>query len=203
MKSPLYWNSFLYDLIIRWIYRRPTPLLQKQWEAVCAWIPQNEQVLEIAAGSGRFYFEALSRITRNYAAIDMNPSFVRNLQRKGVSAVVGDIRSHPVPVSGTIIMISALYHFRCDEESFLGKLLGSARKRLILVEPVSTKLTTHAWKDRLKARLIDMGEGPIFDRYSNEELLSLCNRAGHVEHHAALDGGDYLVVLQGKAQRRS
>lgn len=203
MKGPLYWNPLLYDLLIRWVYRRRISMLRGQWKAICAWIPKDEQVLEIAAGSGRFYFEALSKITQNYSAIDMNPSFVRNLQQKGVSAVVGDIRSHPVPVSDTIIMISALYHFRCEEESFLGKLLSSARNRLILVEPVSTKLTAHAWKDRLKARLIDMGEGPIFDRYSKEELLPLCNRAGHVEHHAALDGGDYLVVLQGKAQHRS
>ncbi|MCK4783691.1 MAG: hypothetical protein KAV87_08080 [Desulfobacteraceae bacterium] len=199
MKSPAYWNSACYEFFIKFIWRKKKSQLIQQWKATLEWVPRGSQVVEVAAGTGRFYRKVLCGYVSSYLALEINLSFVKNMKSRGINAIQADVRKEPIPIADIVIIISSLYHFKNIGTGFLNKLLAAARQRVVIVEPVSRPLSTRFLYDKIRAKLTDIGEGPIFQRYSVNELLGLCNRLAKIEHCAALAGNEYLIVLRGRA----
>lgn len=198
MKSPAYWNSVLYGFFVRYVWRKKENQA-KNWAIVSQWVPHGVEVVEVAAGCGEFYEAALRGKISSYVALDVNPAFVQAMTQKGIQAMRRDVLIAPVPAGDTVIMMSAFYHFKEHGNQVLTKLLKSARRNVVLVEPVNNPLNMHRLRDRLRAVLVSMGEGPIYERYMSDELLSLCERHSTVLHHQLMYDNDYLVVLQGQA----
>lgn len=203
MKSPAYWNALCYDLFIKLIWRIKKPQAINRWKRALAWVPSGSQVVEVAAGTGRFYREMLSNHVKTYLALDINPAFVKNMKSQGINAVQADLRKDPIPTADIVIILSALYHFKSIETEFLNKLLTAARDRVVIVEPVSRPLNRNSFYDKMRAKLVDIGEGPIFQRYSVNELLSLCGRHAEILHLEHLPGNEFLVVLQRRNHRKN
>jgi uncharacterized UPF0146 family protein len=195
MKSPAYWNAFFYELFIKLIWRKMKSQEISRWKRAFVWVPSGSQVIEVAAGTGQFYREMLSNHVKTYIALDINPAFVKNMKSKGINAVQADLRKDPIPAADIVIIISALYHFKSAEPEFVNKLLSAARERVIIVEPVSRPLNKATFYDKMRARLVDIGEGPIYQRYSVDELLNLCRRHAEILHYEHLPGNEFLIVL--------
>jgi len=198
MKSPAYWNAFLYELSVKFLWRKKKSLEILRWRKARQWIPKGSSVVEVAAGTGRFYREMLSHHVKSYLALDINPAFVNNMTSMGIHAVQTDLRKDPIPDTDNVVMISALYHFKNIAPEFLKKLLIAAQDRVVIVEPVSQPLDKRSLYDRMRARLVDIGEGPIFQRYSKEELLGLCGKHATILHFEPLADNEFLIVLRKK-----
>lgn len=199
MKSPAYLNAACYEFFIKFIWRKKWSQLTQTWKAVLAWVPSGSRVVEVAAGTGRFYREALCKRVSSYLALEINPPFVNKLRSLGINAIQADVSKEPIPTGDIVVILSALYHFKNIDAEFLHKLLGAARERVIIVEPVCSPLNTRSPHDKIRAKLADIGEGPIFQRYSVDELLGLCKRHAEIEHFERLAGNECLVVLRGGA----
>jgi len=195
MKSPAYWNALFYRFFIKLIWRKTKSQEILRWEKARQWIPKKSSVVEVAAGTGRFYREMLSNHVKSYLALDINPAFVKNMTSNGINALQTDLRKDPIPGADIVVIISALYHFKNIAPEFLKKLLIAARDRVIIVEPMSQPLDRRSLYDRIRAKLVDIGEGPIFQRYSKEELLSLCKKHAKILHFEPLPDNEFLIVL--------
>jgi SAM-dependent methyltransferase len=198
MKSPAYWTPLCYEFFLRYVWRQSGHLRREQWKAIADWIPEGSHVVDVAAGTGRFHRDVLAGRVGGYLALDINPTFVEDMRRRGIDARCTDIRKDAIPVGDVVIILSALYHFKDKAHEMLGKLLDSARKRLIILESVGTEMTVSSWPNRIRAALANIGEGPIYDRFRKEELEALCNAFGPVEYQGSLPGNVYLCVLRGR-----
>ncbi len=201
MKSPAYWSSAWYEFFMKLIWRQSEPMREQQWQAIVPWIPKGAQVVEVAAGTGRFYRGLLAGHVGDYLAIDINPAFVAYLERQGIPARLSDIRTDPVPPADVVVMVAAFYHFKERGAEMLDKLLNATRNRLIILEPVGQDMRRAGWQNRLRAALVNIGEGPIYNRYRREELEALCRASGALEYGAPLPGNTYLCVLRGRHPR--
>jgi hypothetical protein len=198
MKSPAYWNAMCYEFFMRYIWRQSGYIREQHWKAIAEWIPEGASVVEVAAGTGRFFRDVLAGRVGNYQALDINQVFVDEMKRRGINARCSDIRRDAIPTGDTVIILSALYHFKDTASEMLDKLLRAARERLIILEPVGQEMTLYTWPNRIRAALGNIGEGPIYNRYTREELAALCKAFGPVEHAGPLPGNAYLCVLRGR-----
>jgi ubiquinone/menaquinone biosynthesis C-methylase UbiE len=173
----------------------------ERWKAVISWIPEGSRVVELAAGTGCFYLEMLNGHVGDYVAIDINQTFVENLRKHGIHALQADIRKDLIPSCDILIMLCALYHFKQTGDEMLKKLLRVARQRVIIVEPISQDLKSYSWRNRIRGALANIGEGPVYMRYTKEELQELCLRCADIEFSQSLPGNEHLFVLHGKNPR--
>ena len=202
MKSPYYWNATLHEILKRIIFQRREKRadIMKRLEAVSNWVPHKASVVDVAAGTSRIYRQLLKNHVSNYLAIEINPSFVKKSKRLGIEVIQADIRHKPVPTADVIIMMAALYHFKDRETEILDKLLFAALKRVIIVEPTGQPLSG-SWRGRLKAKLADIGEGPIYYRIEKDKLLKICENRAKILHYTTLPNNEVLVVLEGKGEQ--
>jgi hypothetical protein len=198
MKSPAYWNAAFYDFFLKYVWRRSEFIEVQHWKAVVQWIPEGAYVVDVAAGTGRFYRDVLAGHISVYVALDINAAFIEYMKRQDIDARFSDIRKDPIPPGDIVVILSALYHFKGMESDILKKLLNAARQRLIIVEPLGSDMVLSSWRNRLRATLVDIGEGPIYDRYTAEELYILCAANGYVEYAGPLPGNAFLCVMHGQ-----
>jgi len=197
MKSPAYWHPMLYDLAVRFVWKMDRKTLLPMWDAVSALIPDNTSVSEVGAGTGLFYREYLHGRPLRYAATDINPTFVRFLNRQGIDASIMDLRVQQPRAADTVLMLQVLYNFGEFAGEVLSKALRSARRQVIIVEPTGNSLDRRDLRNRVKAWLVDAGDGPVYSRFTAQELLHMCNQAGVITTCRALPGNLQLVCVIG------
>jgi len=199
--SPAYWNKTFYTLFTKYVWRRSRAMQIERWKAVIAWIPSGSKVVELAAGTGSFYLEMLKDHINDYSAVEINRRFVKYLQKQGINTIQSDIRKDPIPSCDVLIMIAAFYHFKQMDGAMLNKLLHAARQRVIIVEPISPDLKCCSWRDLIRGALANIGEGPVYTRYTEEELRKAFLSCSNIEFSQPLPGNEYLFVLSGKNPR--
>lgn len=197
MKSPLYWNASLYEFLKRNIFRKQDAQCVHRMAAVSAWVPEQATVLDVAAGTARLYRDQLQGHIASYTAVEINPTFVRYLQKQGIETIEADIRCDPIPEADVVVMLAALYHFKDQESAIIGKLLQAARQHVIIIEPVGQPKSPTSWRGRLNARLADIGEGPIYHRYGKEQLIEFCQERSKILHQQDLPDNECLIVFAG------
>ncbi len=169
----------------------------EQWAEVVKWVPQQSDVFEIGAGTGDFYLHFLKRKVRRYRSNDINPVFVKYLKKMGIEATVADIRTCSFQKAEVYVLLKILYNFKTHAEEILKKILRVTGQRIIILEPVGSCLNPQRLKDKVKGIMVDNGDGPVYDRFSKDELLRLCERVASIEHVGILRGNHVLVVLKG------
>jgi hypothetical protein len=106
MKSPAYWTQLCYEFFLRYVWRQSGHLRREQLKAIADWIPEGSHVVDVAAGTGRFHRDVLAGRVGGYLALDINPTFVEDMRRRGIDARCTDIRKDAIPVGDVVIILS-------------------------------------------------------------------------------------------------
>ena len=153
MNSPIYWHPTLYSAAMRLLYGRS---YNERYAAIAGLVPEGADVFEACAGDARLYRRFLRKKGVKYVGCDINSAFVRHAQRRGVSMRKLDIRYDPLPLADVTILHAGLYQFMPNHVAIIDRLVASARRVLIIVEPVKNLADSTnrvvAWLARLGAK---------------------------------------------------
>ncbi|MFH1742226.1 MAG: methionine biosynthesis protein MetW [bacterium] len=168
MRSPTYWHPLFYQTAMRLLYGRG---FADRYRAVASAIPTGCSVVDICCGDAYLFRRFLSEEAVTYLGLDINPVFVRWLLRRGVPAREFDVRSDAIPEADVILMQASLYQFIPDERKILDKMVSSARRCVVLAEPIKNLSTSSSpvlsWLGR---RLTDPGTGEVPSRFDTDRL---------------------------------
>ncbi len=170
MRSPIYWHPAVYTCVMKILcdegfYRKYDCLKREIGDF---------PVLDI--GCGDCY---LSRYVpkANYSGLDINETFVRFAQKKGLNVNRFDLRRDPIPETEIIVLSNVLHQLYPQHEKILENIVRSAGKKAIVCEPMhhvaSSSNRFISWFAR---KMNDPGYGSPVKRLSREELFALFER---------------------------
>jgi len=175
-------------------------------------IPAGSSVLELCPGPGALYRRHLRGRSGAYTGADVNPGFVDRLRRLGADAVVFDLTGpDPLPEADVVIMQASLYHFLPEAETMVERMLGAARERVIVAEPIRNLSTSRLpWLAALGRRGTDpggraesgAGHEQRFDEPALDRLMAAYG-AAIVTAFTIPGGREKVFVLDPRPARRS
>jgi ubiquinone/menaquinone biosynthesis C-methylase UbiE len=186
----------LYNLVLWALYRtRP----RERFAVVAKEVTEGDVVVDLCAGTSLLY-EALAKKKVDYRAFDINPGFIDALKEKGVQAHCCDIESMEIPEADVVTMSSALYHFYPRCAKLVERMRASARKKVVLVEPVRNNADSGfffwgafaQWMSKVDDRAVPFH----FDEASLNRLLD-CLDVPVIERRVICEGRDMFAVLSG------
>lgn len=197
--SLIYRSALGYESLMRALYGRHYGARMRM---VAERVPDGAAVLELCCGPGTLYLRHLRGRVSRYTGLDVNAGFVSRLQERGVDARVVDLTNagEPLPTADVVIIQASLYHFLPDAAALLERMLGAARRRVIVAEPVrnlaSSRITVVAGLGRRGA---DPGVGGHAQRFDESSLAELMERyRDRTEESVAIPGGrERIYVLAG------
>jgi hypothetical protein len=198
--SLVYAHPWLYQGLMRALYGRG---FDARYRAISALIEPGSEVFEVCAGDGYLYEHYLRSKGIRYAGGDISDVFVKHAQRRRVPIVAHDLTKDPTPAADYVVIQASLYQFIPHHARIIEGLLGSARRSLIVAEPI-VNLSTSAsgWVRWLAQRSANPGDGHKAARFDAASLdAALRERFGdRIEYSAAIAGGrERLYCLRGKA----
>lgn len=168
-----YWHPVTYRLLERILYGRS---YRRHYEALSREIG-NLRVLELCCGDCQIVDYLKGNV---YRGIDINPRFVNYARRKGLSVSLQDVMVSEIPFDECILIHNSLYQFYPHHKQLIRKALESAKKKLIISEPVfnltSSKNRIVSSIAKRATRVGDMSSAKRFNREEMEEIFK--------EHHA-------------------
>src|ERR1041385_4626135 len=124
----------MYELAMVLIYGRHYP---GRYRALDELIPGNSSVLDLCCGPALLYHRYLRAKSVNYIGLDINEKFVNRLRKRGADGRVWDLRSDDqFPAADYVLMHASLYHFLPEPKPIVDRMLGAARRQVIIAEPV-------------------------------------------------------------------
>lgn len=175
----IYKNIFLYQLFMRILYGRH---FEDRYKAMAAQIPPGSSVMDICAGDAYLYTKYLKGKGNEYLAIDNSPFFIRSSQKRKIVCRQLNVLDDPLPKADVVVMMASLYQFIPQERAIIQKLLGSARKKVIITEPISNLSSSQNPFIRRLAHLLSIPfqasqqyEGKRFERTTLEKLYRSFN----------------------------
>lgn len=173
-KSPVYWTSVGYNFTMKLLYGKR---YQHVYEDLAKLIPGDVSVIDVCCGTCRLYYKHLKKSRCTYLGLDFNGHFVMAARNRGVNTKFFDLISDDLPASDYVIMCSSFYHFHNISEDIFIKLKASARKALIISEPVENLSPKHfklfIW---MAEKLSNPGIGECSYRYNLEEFRSFAEK---------------------------
>jgi len=127
-----YASVSFYRLVMRILYGRE---YHRKYQAVADLIPQDATVVDLCAGDCMLASK-LGANRASYLALEINPRFVAWAQRSGIDARTFDARVDEIPLADVICIQSSLYQFIPREAELVRRMIASARKLVIISEPV-------------------------------------------------------------------
>ena len=122
MKSPLYYNGYIYELLIGFRHgRERLKIINK--------IVNNKRVLELGCGTG-INGEFLDC---DYCGYDLNHNFIRYGKNKNRNVIHGDAFNVKLDKYDIICVIDFLHHVK--DHKFIMKKLIKSKKELVICEP--------------------------------------------------------------------
>jgi len=184
MKSVIYWNPILYRLIMRMIYGKD---FQKKYSIVSKEIGLFS-VLDVCCGD---CFLANYVACEKYRGIDINPAFVEYGRKKGLPVSCMNVVKDNWPLTECVVILSSLYQFIPYHEEILKKAFKSAKKRIIVSEPIYNLADS---KNRFIAycarRFTDPGTESSKQRFNRDSLVILYKK---YNVSRIIDGGRELI----------
>jgi SAM-dependent methyltransferase len=194
--SIIYRNPHIYELLMRMLYGRH---YADRMRAVAALVPVGTSVLELCCGPGTLYRTHLATRTNGYIGLDVNQGFVARLRAEGVDARRLDLAadSGPLPPADVAIMQASLYHFLPHADRILELMLGAARDRVIVSEPIRNLSSSGIpIIGGLGRRAADPGVGEHAARFTEATLDQLmAGYADRVLRAFAIPGGREKVYV--------
>jgi len=127
--SPVIYDGFM------WLLSRGRS--RRRVRRVASEIPRGASVVDLCAGTALLHRELKGKEV-SYTALDINPTFVRALQERGIQARCADLRSADIPPADVVVMSSSLYYFFPSVEAMVKKMLAAARKKVVILESVQS-----------------------------------------------------------------
>lgn len=134
MTGPAYWDRHGYRVAMRLLYGRH---YRDRYEAVASRIKPGWSVVDLCCGDCRLYTQELADRPRSYFGLDINKTFVRQANRRGISAKVCNLRVEPVPPADAIVMQGSLFQFVPDHDELIERMLRAAQHMVIIAEPIT------------------------------------------------------------------
>lgn len=190
----VYRTPGLYHLVLWGLYRgRP----RDRFAAVRREVEPGDSVVDLCAGTSLLY-EALAGVAGRYQAFDLNGRFVEALRRQGIEAECCDVRTMQIPPADVVTMSSALYHFHPHCLEMVVRMRASARKKVVIVEPVQNNADSvlpgwgafARWASRV-------GDNTVDFHFSAESLGRLAEQLPGPKRLEPICGGrDACLVLE-------
>ena len=201
MTSPIYWHPFIYTLVMRLIYGLH---YEDRYKAIADLIPDHITLFEVCSGDCRIYTQYLCKMDIQYSCGDINKNFIFYAQKKGIDCQHLDLNEGVVPSADIILMQASLYQFNPNQKKIVDKLLASARKWLILAEPVRNLSTSSNPFIAAMAKFnANPGTGHKSYRF-NEQTLDYFMKGEYAElidQEKFISGGrEKLFVLKGRGK---
>lgn len=172
-----------------------------RYETVASLIEPGSTVVEPCMGDGYLYLKHLRPMGVRYVGLDINERFVRYARRRQVDAHVHDVRRDTVPIGDFIVLQGSLHQFMRDPFAIIHRLQLSARKKLIISEPVRNLVVSG---NRLVASVARALIDPDVDhgaRFSQQTFVDLCRQAPGFETTVSTPSGrDMVAVFAGTAE---
>ena len=167
--SVIYRSSWLYEACVLALYRSG---YRERYSALAELIPANTSVVDICCGPATLYFGYLRHKQVRYTGLDISPTFVQQLLRRGVNGLLWDVHSSEAfPVADYIVMQGSLYQFLPDPANIVGRMLAAATRQVIISEPVRNLADSkNPLLRRLSQKLTNAGTGDQMNRF-NEGLF--------------------------------
>jgi len=174
MTSPVYWHPFIYHFVMKLIYGRD---YENRYKTIVGLIPDGITLFEVCSGDCRIYTHYLCKRDIQYCCGDINQNFINYARRKGIDCRYLDLNEDFVPSADIILMQASLYQFIPNQKIIVDKLLASARKWLILAEPVRNLSTSSSPIIAALAKInADPGTGNKSYRFNEQTLDDFIKR---------------------------
>lgn len=193
----IYKNSALYDIVNRLLYGRHH---SARYQVIADLIPPRASVVDLCCGPATLYHRFLRAKNVRYTGLDVSPSFIDALNKRGGRGILWDLRSDkPLPRADYIVIQGALYFFLPDPSPLIERMLAAADKEIIVAEAIRN-LSSSAVPgiSNLAKRLAGAAEGSNAVRFSEETLDELfADYAPEQKRSFKIPGGrDKVYVLK-------
>ena len=196
MKASLvYRNSWLYEAAMLLIYRRYYWARQK---VIADLIPNSSVVLDVCCGPGLIYDRFLRRKDVQYTGIDLNERFLKRVRAVGGSALQLDLTSDSkLPACDVAIMQASLYQFLPDARAMVEQLRRSARRKIIVAEPIRNMANSPIGLLRwIALKQTNPGTGNLTQRFDEHSFRQLAESFGKdLEALFKLPGGREMCMV--------
>jgi hypothetical protein len=194
MRSITYWHPLTYSWLIRLSYGKG---YNSRYETVARLIPSNATVLDVCCGDTALN-SFISDDSIDYVGLDFNQGFVRHAQKRGLTVHQFDIYQDTPPKADYVVILGSLYQFIDKIEVVMNKLIGAARKTLIISEPVVNKVdSSNFLVSKLALWMSDPGDGARtfkFNATNIEDILVAPYRDRVVDTFLSAGGIERVIV---------
>lgn len=166
---------------------------EDRYRTVVDFIPESSQVLDLCCGDCYIYQKYLKDSNVQYLGIDNCAGFEKAAARGNIPFRNLNIENENIPPSDYLIMMGSFYQFYHRKEELLVRCLKSARKRLIITEPVVNLAQS---PNGLISKLAKFFTSSAH-RFTQEDFLSLVTRhqAAIEEVRSIANGREILAVF--------
>jgi SAM-dependent methyltransferase len=199
--SLYYRNYFIYKTISEILYKGRQ---KDKYMAAAEVVEEGATALDVCCGDAAL-IEYLKNKHVDYSGMDINRMFVETAKSRGVNAMRADAdKVAALPEADYVIMLSSLYQFIPRHEEILDKLTASARKKVVVSEPIknvaSSKNRAAAW---LAERLSDPGTGIKPHRFDQQALLDAIRNRAVVKSEVICGGREFFFVIDAEAENKN
>jgi SAM-dependent methyltransferase len=132
--SLVYRDARVYGLIMLALYGRHYSARSR---AIAEIIPPGSSVLDLCCGPGFLFERHLRHKGVHYTGLDINPRFIARVRRLGGEGLVRDLhRDAPLPEADVVMIQASLYQFLPDVPPLIARMRESARRAVIVAEPI-------------------------------------------------------------------
>lgn len=200
--SVIYWHPLFYRCAMRLLYGRHYAARVAE---VARRVPSGRSVLDVCCGDCGLFYELSRRgLGGSYCGVDINGRFVAHASRRGIRAILLDVRSGSLPPADVVVMMASLYQFVPHERQMIARLVQAATDMVIVTEPVRNLAGSgNAIIRRLAAYAADPGTGPIPFRFT-EGSLRECLEAGGgaaIREWVRIAGGREILAVLGRSSK--
>jgi len=142
MASIFYKNSFLYDLMLKFVHGNH---LKKRYSLISGLIGKKGKVFELGCGTSMIYPYLAKSV--EYEGWDLNKKFIDDSMKKGLNVKLKSVFEYKsYPKADVVLIIDVLHHIFPRHEELIKKAKKSAKK-VIIVEPFNS---SDNFLDRIK-----------------------------------------------------
>lgn len=179
----IYKNPALYELVMCLLYRRH---YAARYRVIADLIPARSTVVDLCCGPATLYHRHLRQKSIQYTGLDLSPSFIDALNKRGGRGLLWDLRSDkPLPRAEYVVIHGGLCYALPDPSPIIDRMFAAATRQVIIAEPIRNLSTsrirlvskisrrlTGATKGNHPARFTEETFDKLFEHYPPEQKRS-------------------------------